>query len=91
MSNKLRVQQKNGPIAGTIMGIGNSVTCLSGILFPLVVQKITAPDIYDSELWLYCFYIIAGFSWISALFFLIFGSGEIQEWAKVDEHVEETA
>ena len=65
------------------MGISNAVACLGGIIFPVMVQQIIKPDIHDSNLWMNCFYVVAGFSWTSVFVFLLFGSGSVQEWAKV--------
>ena len=64
--------------AGIIMGLTNGMSTLSGIVSPYVVGVIT-PNQTISE-WRMVFWIVCAFFVISNTIFLIYGSGEIQEW-----------
>ncbi|XP_076063253.1 sialin-like isoform X2 [Oratosquilla oratoria] len=74
--------------AGTLMGISNTVATIPGIVVPSFVGYMTHGN-QTVEAWRVIFYITMGILMFSAGFFLIFGSGEQQEWskAKKTEHV----
>ncbi|XP_055995958.1 sialin-like [Ostrea edulis] len=73
--------------AGTIFGITNTGASIPGIIAPYVVASITVNK--TQEEWLVAFYIAAVIYCLGAIFFLIFSDGEIQEWAKDEEEMEE--
>ncbi|XP_014215959.1 putative inorganic phosphate cotransporter [Copidosoma floridanum] len=64
--------------AGTIMGLANGISTLSGIVSPYVVGVIT-PNQTISE-WRAVFWIVFAFFVVSNAFYLVYGSGELQEW-----------
>ena len=70
--------------AGVVFGISNTVATTSGIISPIIVDQITKDNIHSKQLWLYAFYTFAGISWAGGLAFLLFGSGEVQNWAVVE-------
>ncbi|XP_077983131.1 sialin-like isoform X2 [Glandiceps talaboti] len=69
--------------AGVLLGITNTTATLSGILAPYVIGSITTNQ--TQEEWQIVFYIAAGIYTFGAIFFIIFGSGEVQDWAKDDD------
>ncbi|XP_046549739.1 uncharacterized transporter slc-17.2-like [Haliotis rubra] len=66
--------------AGTLSGIGNAISSLPGIVAPYVVSELT-PNGTRQE-WQLAFYVTAAIAGLSALVFILFGSGELQPWAK---------
>ncbi|KAK3593079.1 hypothetical protein CHS0354_038105 [Potamilus streckersoni] len=66
--------------AGVIFGISNTLGTLGGILAPIAIGYITTDK--TREQWQTVFYIAAAIYTFGALFFVAFGSGEIQEWAR---------
>lgn len=73
--------------AGVLMGITNGSSNIFSIIAPLIVQVV----VYDEtsiDLWRIIFIIAACVYIASAIFFIIFASGEIQPWndIKYDEH-----
>ena len=68
--------------AGTLMGLGNTLATVPGILGPQVVGALTYHASTPAQ-WQKVFYITTAIYGFSAAVFLIFGSGEIQDWAKV--------
>lgn len=64
--------------AGTLMGLSNGISTLSGIASPYLVGLIT-PNQTISE-WRAVFWIVFFFFFVSNAIFLIYGSGELQEW-----------
>ncbi|XP_064602310.1 sialin-like [Liolophura sinensis] len=66
--------------AGVLFGISNSVAALTGFVSP-VVTGILTPD-QTREQWLSVFYISAAIYIVGAIFYLLFASGELQEWAR---------
>ncbi|XP_001600160.2 putative inorganic phosphate cotransporter [Nasonia vitripennis] len=64
--------------AGTLMGIVNGISTLSGIASPYVVGLIT-PNQTISE-WRAVFWIVFGMFFVSNAIFVLYGSGELQEW-----------
>lgn len=65
--------------AGTLMGITNTISTLTGIVVPVFVGHVTK---YDTSIasWRIVFWVTVGFYAIEWLVFIIFGSGELQEW-----------
>ncbi|KHJ89728.1 hypothetical protein OESDEN_10439 [Oesophagostomum dentatum] len=69
------------PFSGTVMGIGNTISCLAGIVSPMVTSALTpngTQEEWQSVLWL-----TAGILGAGSLIFALFASGEVQEWAKL--------
>ncbi|KAL1509306.1 hypothetical protein ABEB36_004068 [Hypothenemus hampei] len=66
--------------AGTLMGICNGFSQITGAAAPLVVQSIVI-DESDILQWRKVFLITAGFNVITSLIFDIFGSGKPQPWS----------
>lgn len=69
--------------AGTVLGIGNTISCLCGIFSPPIMGLLTPNK--TREEWLTVFYLTAGILIAGALFFAIFAAGEVQDWARVDD------
>ncbi|KAF2348310.1 Major facilitator superfamily, partial [Trinorchestia longiramus] len=69
------------PFAGTLMGITNTFATIPGILVPSIVGFITHNN-QTVEAWRLIFIITFVIFSIGFLFYAIFGSGELQEWAK---------
>uniref|UniRef100_A0A914ULG3 Major facilitator superfamily (MFS) profile domain-containing protein n=1 Tax=Plectus sambesii TaxID=2011161 RepID=A0A914ULG3_9BILA len=67
--------------AGTLFGISNCVATISGIVAPYVAAYLT-PD-KTIEQWRLVFIIAAGVLLSGLVFYLIFGSGQLQQWAAV--------
>ncbi|CAG9786467.1 unnamed protein product [Diatraea saccharalis] len=65
--------------AGTMMSISNFVGNAIGSLSPVVAGLILT-DVTNPLLWRQVFFISAGFYFITNLFYLIFGTGELAEW-----------
>ncbi|KAK9887949.1 hypothetical protein WA026_000247 [Henosepilachna vigintioctopunctata] len=65
--------------SGTLMGITNTFANVGSIIGPLVVDIIVT-DKTDESLWRIIFLLSAGIYIFATVFFLIFGSGEIQSW-----------
>ncbi|KAE9416091.1 hypothetical protein Angca_004072, partial [Angiostrongylus cantonensis] len=66
--------------SGTIMGMGNTISCLAGIGSPMVTSALTpngSQEEWQSVLWFTAAILTTG-----ALIFTLFASGEVQEWAK---------
>ncbi|XP_016837245.1 sialin-like isoform X1 [Nasonia vitripennis] len=68
--------------AGTLMAIGNSVAALGGIMTPYIVGVFT-PEQTIHE-WRRVFWIVLIISVLSNIFFLLYASGEVQEWDSPD-------
>jgi len=69
------------PFAGTLMGITNTFATISGIVVPSVVGFITHNN-QTVEAWRLIFIITFIIFGTEFVFYNIFGSGEVQEWAK---------
>uniref|UniRef100_A0A2P2HW34 Sialin-like n=1 Tax=Hirondellea gigas TaxID=1518452 RepID=A0A2P2HW34_9CRUS len=67
--------------AGTLMGITNTFATIPGIIVPSVVGIITHNN-QTVEAWRLIFIITFVIFAIEFIFYNIFGSGELQEWAK---------
>uniref|UniRef100_A0A671L8K5 Sialin n=1 Tax=Sinocyclocheilus anshuiensis TaxID=1608454 RepID=A0A671L8K5_9TELE len=68
--------------AGTLLGITNTFGMISGVLAPIVVGYLTRDVITG---WRHVFWLSAGVSAFGAIFYVIFGTGKIQSWARTDE------
>lgn len=69
------------PFAGTLMGISNTFATFPGIIVPSFVGYMTHGN-QTVQAWRTIFYITLGIFSFEAIFFSIFGSGNLQEWAK---------
>ncbi|KAL7075087.1 hypothetical protein ACQ4LE_006101 [Meloidogyne hapla] len=69
-------------LAGFVLGIGNTLSCLAGLLSPIIMGWLTPNG--SKEEWLIVFYVTAFILIVGALIFSLFASAEIQEWAKED-------
>ncbi|XP_033103922.1 sialin-like [Anneissia japonica] len=69
--------------SGLIIGLMFSISSVSGFISPTVLGALTNKNetIYQ---WRNAFWIVSGVQTIGLLAFLIFGSGEIQDWSKAD-------
>ncbi|XP_058803314.1 putative inorganic phosphate cotransporter [Phymastichus coffea] len=65
--------------AGVMMSLTNAVANIFSIFAPLICGAIVY-DEADISQWHIMFYITAGIYFVTNLFFMIFGSGEIQLW-----------
>ncbi|KAL4231338.1 hypothetical protein ACF0H5_008917 [Mactra antiquata] len=65
--------------AGVIFGISNTTGTLGGFLAPIAIGIITVDK--TREQWQIVFYIAAAIYTVGALFYIAFGSGEVQSWA----------
>jgi len=75
--------------AGILMGISNTLAPLSGILGPEVVGALTYHESTRAQ-WQKVFYITTAIYCFGAVVFVIFGSGELQDWAAVPQTTDET-
>uniref|UniRef100_A0A0K0F7P0 Vesicular glutamate transporter (inferred by orthology to a D. melanogaster protein) n=1 Tax=Strongyloides venezuelensis TaxID=75913 RepID=A0A0K0F7P0_STRVS len=76
--NHFDIAPRYAPI---LMGISNGVGALAG-LGNIVTEHLTA---HDPAGWKECFLVAMGIDLFAAVTFLIFGSGELQDWAKEEE------
>ncbi|KAF7638229.1 MFS domain-containing protein [Meloidogyne graminicola] len=67
-------------LSGFVLGIGNTLSCLAGLISPIIMGWLTPTG--SKEEWLIVFYITSFILIFGALIFSIFASAEIQEWAK---------
>ncbi|KAK3765989.1 hypothetical protein RRG08_002232 [Elysia crispata] len=72
--------------AGIIFGISNTFATLPGIFAPMMIGYITTDQ--TQEQWQKVFFIAAAIYTFGALFFIIFGSAEIQPWDQTALEVE---
>ncbi|XP_050302077.1 putative inorganic phosphate cotransporter isoform X2 [Anthonomus grandis grandis] len=70
--------------AGILMGITNCISNITGILAPLFVQFIVT-DEQDPNLWKIVFFLTAIIYVVSDIFYVIFGSGEVQKWNDTED------
>ncbi|XP_071171387.1 sialin-like [Mytilus edulis] len=75
------------PYAGILFGISNSIASVTGFISPSVVGAITNKAQTQDE-WQKVFYIAAAIYAFGAVFYLIFGSGELQDWAREKRDLE---
>ncbi|KAK6023527.1 transporter, major facilitator family protein [Ostertagia ostertagi] len=66
--------------SGTIMGMGNTISCLAGIVSPMVTSALTPNG--TQEEWQGVLWLTAGILATGSIVFSIFASGEVQEWAR---------
>ncbi|GFO11407.1 vesicular glutamate transporter 1 [Plakobranchus ocellatus] len=69
--------------AGTLFGISNTFATIPGILSPYIVSAMTKKG--TRQQWQNTFYVAAGVYCFGAIWYLIFGKGEIQPWAQADK------
>ncbi|RXG52132.1 hypothetical protein Avbf_10577 [Armadillidium vulgare] len=75
--------------AGTLFGITNGLSSIPAWIAPIVVGTLTNKnETFDS--WRKVFFIAGGIFIFDAIFFLIFGSGEVQDWNFYEEKKSET-
>ncbi|RZB39599.1 inorganic phosphate cotransporter [Asbolus verrucosus] len=65
--------------SGTLMGITNCISNIFSLLAPLFVQ-IVVTDEKDTTQWQTVFYVASIIYVVSDIFFVVYGSGEVQEW-----------
>ncbi|CAG9865519.1 unnamed protein product [Phyllotreta striolata] len=70
--------------SGILMGITNSWTSIFSIISPLIVQFIVTDDTNQTQ-WRTIFLISAGIYAVTDLFFIVFASGEVQEWNNCED------
>ncbi|KHN71025.1 putative transporter C38C10.2 [Toxocara canis] len=75
--------------AGPILGIGNTISCVAGILCPLIIGWLT-PTGSQGE-WLVVFWITFAILVAGTIVFIIFAKGEVQEWAKIRRNTSSTS
>ncbi|GAV05726.1 hypothetical protein RvY_15809-2 [Ramazzottius varieornatus] len=77
--------------AGILMGISNTLATVPGIVGPYVVGLITSSSLGQLEQWRLVFFISAGVYVVTAIFYAIFASGELESWERktVRDDVEE--
>ncbi|VDK75170.1 unnamed protein product [Gongylonema pulchrum] len=73
--------------AGPILGIGNTISCIAGILCPLMVGKLTPTG--SQHEWQLVFWITGGILAAGTIIFCVFARGEVQPWALADPTKEE--
>ncbi|XP_049817360.1 putative inorganic phosphate cotransporter isoform X2 [Aethina tumida] len=68
--------------SGTLMGITNSISNICSILAPLAVDVVKSFGYEESnkELWSIVFCLAAGVYVCTGMFYILFASGEVQEW-----------
>ena len=66
--------------AGTLMGLTNTLAAIPGFLAPQVVGALTYQQSTRTQ-WQKVFYITFAINCFSVAVFLVFGSGELQDWA----------
>ncbi|CAI4232383.1 unnamed protein product [Auanema sp. JU1783] len=66
--------------SGTIMGIGNTISCLAGVLTPEVTTFLVRNN--SQEEWQLVMWVTAGVLVTGSVIFSLFAKGEVQEWAK---------
>jgi len=65
--------------AATLFGMTNSIGTLGSIVAPLVIGQLTYGSSTITQ-WRKVFYIAFGVEWFGAIVYLLFGSGEPQNW-----------
>jgi MFS family permease len=70
-------------LAGTLTAVMNTFGLLAGLLSPALVSYLTPNG--SREEWLLVFYFSAGLCAFGGVFYLIFGSSELQPWAAVTD------
>lgn len=65
--------------SGTIFGMANTLSSIGGYLSTKLVAALTH-DNHTIQQWNYVFWILAGVYMFGSLFYLIFGSGNLETW-----------
>ncbi|VBB33275.1 unnamed protein product, partial [Acanthocheilonema viteae] len=68
--------------AGPILGIGNTISCIAGIIGPLMVGQLTPTG--SKEEWQLVFWITGAVLLTGTVIFCLFAKGEVQPWALGD-------
>ncbi|CAB3402797.1 unnamed protein product [Caenorhabditis bovis] len=77
------------PFSGTVMGTGNTISALAGIISPYVTSFLT-PNGTQNE-WQIVLWVAAVILTAGALIFSFFASGDVQPWAKLSPQEHELA
>uniref|UniRef100_A0A915ETH7 Major facilitator superfamily (MFS) profile domain-containing protein n=1 Tax=Ditylenchus dipsaci TaxID=166011 RepID=A0A915ETH7_9BILA len=64
---------------GTVMGIGNTMSCIAGVFSPLIMGWLTPTG--SKEEWQHVFLVTGLILVVGAAFFSVFASGHVQPWA----------
>ncbi|OCT78351.1 hypothetical protein XELAEV_18029460mg [Xenopus laevis] len=72
--------------AGLLLGITNTFATIPGMVGPIIAKELTHDN--TVEQWQIVFYIAAAINFFGAIFFIIFASGNVQDWA-VSHNIEE--
>nr|XP_023028316.1 putative inorganic phosphate cotransporter [Leptinotarsa decemlineata] len=70
--------------SGVLMAITNSSTSVFSIVSPLIVQFIVT-DVTSQLQWRIIFLITAGLYLFADVFYIVFGSGEVQSWNNIED------
>ncbi|XP_069110968.1 sialin-like isoform X2 [Argopecten irradians] len=70
--------------AGVLYGITNTAATVPGMVAPIVAGALTPND--TPEEWRNVFYVCAAFDLFGALVFGMFGSGELEPWARDEDY-----
>ncbi|XP_055912170.1 sialin isoform X1 [Eupeodes corollae] len=71
--------------ASVLMGIGNTIATIPGIVSPLLTGYIVQEQSTDE--WRIVFFISAGIYCVGCVIYWLFASGELQDWAKTPEQL----
>ncbi|XP_058032281.1 sialin isoform X4 [Ahaetulla prasina] len=71
--------------AGILLGITNSFGTIPGMVGPLVAKALTHSNTIEE--WRNVFYIASALNLFGAIFFALFSSGEVQNWALNGYHI----
>ncbi|XP_014102879.2 putative inorganic phosphate cotransporter [Bactrocera oleae] len=66
-------------LAGTLLGITNCFSNMTGIIAPVVVGYVVT-ETTNIHQWRIIFFLSAGITFVGNLFFLIFGTAKVQRW-----------
>jgi len=75
--------------ASLIMGLSNTAATIPGIISPMITGYIVQNKTADE--WHYVFYISAGIYLLGGVFYVIFASGNRQEWARPSETIDDNS
>ncbi|KAK2524055.1 Slc17a5 [Columba guinea] len=71
--------------AGILLGITNSFATIPGMVGPVIAKNLTHNNTVEE--WQTVFYIAASINLFGAIFFALFASGEVQDWAVSGYHL----
>ncbi|NWH99303.1 S17A5 protein, partial [Tichodroma muraria] len=71
--------------AGILLGITNSFATIPGMVGPVIAKNLTHNNTVGE--WQMVFYIAASINLFGAIFFALFASGEVQDWAVSGYHL----